>query len=145
MTTFEEAGEDFMARFPTAPKSPHTIISVQMNVGAQVEVDGFGLQFSNTAEPVMEGWLNRDESIFPGVTLQTFLNSERFHLLVPDSLPSAQAAYGDKTNPPPRFPIHMGRSTLMTCRGMDRFSKRPKVDTCFWRPSSMYASEYLVL
>lgn len=108
MTTFEEAGEDFMARFPTAPKSPHTIISVQMNVGAQVEVDGFGLQFSNTAEPVMEGWLNRDESIFPGVTLQTFLNSERFHLLVPDSLPSAQAAYGDKTNPPPAFSYPYG-------------------------------------
>lgn len=84
-----------MARFPAAPKKPHTVVSVHINSGAQVEVDGFGLQFSNPAEPEMEGWLNRDEPIFPGVTLRSFLEGRRFNILVPDKLPTAQTVFSD--------------------------------------------------
>lgn len=94
-TTFMEANKDLMARFPAAPKTSHTVISVWVNNGSQVEVDGFGLQFRNPSDPEMEGWLNGDKVIFPGVTLRSFLEGDRFSLLMPDELPTAQAVFDD--------------------------------------------------
>lgn len=83
---FEAAGNDVMALLPRSSQRPHAVVSITLKEGAQVSVDGYGWVFYNALEPEMEKWVNENAEIFPGVSLQAFLNGDAFTFVVPDSV-----------------------------------------------------------
>lgn len=82
-TSFKAADDQMMARFPNTTKKA-TIITVRILPGAESDVCGYGVEYHNLDEPVLERWVNENEPMVEGVRLTDFLWGRTFTLLVPE-------------------------------------------------------------
>ncbi|SPO04675.1 uncharacterized protein DNG_07360 [Cephalotrichum gorgonifer] len=99
--SIEEADKEVMARLPGAADKPHTIVTIRLNAGAKIGVSGFGWPFHNPYNPTMRGWVNRNEPIFPGVTLKSFLEGNTFSIVTRVTVSTAQAQWDESLLPAP--------------------------------------------
>ncbi|KAF7554912.1 hypothetical protein G7Z17_g2536 [Cylindrodendrum hubeiense] len=100
---FKEASPELLARFPHAKgaKNGLAYVSVRLNDGACVSVEGFGIPFANALDPEVESWINHDAPIVENVTLLDVLRQNHFHFVVANTAQDALRNFSEDRLPPP--------------------------------------------
>lgn len=100
--TVTEADETVMARLPWAKRRQrHCVASIKISDGESVVVYGFGLPYSNEADPSLSGIINGNKPIVDGITLTHLLAAREFILVVGCSATSATTQLNGTLLPPP--------------------------------------------
>ena len=83
------------------PGKKNTLITVRLPEGIRAHFLDPDSDFHNPDEPEMEGWLNWNMEIFPGIRLLEFLGGDVFYL-VTDQFPDMARVNWDETGLPER-------------------------------------------
>jgi hypothetical protein len=76
-------------------------LSVRLTGDARPVVQGFGLPFANPEDSEVDGWVNRNTPIVPGLTLSGFLRQTEFFLVVFAPKQSVSRKWDARDLPPP--------------------------------------------
>lgn len=100
--SIEDAPPSVASRFPNAKNAQRglTLVTVKLNDGADVTVDGFGMPF-HSADIEIDGWVNDNNVIAGGLNIIGLLQQRTFFLVVPLPRSDVEKEMDEGRLPPP--------------------------------------------